>query len=128
MNARVLGMHRLRLLDRALGGRLLEAIEDCARQNLTPELHVSRTAEPADGAWEYGFDLLARSERQLTVRAWSWKLQVPATHLDLMEAATLALMECTREQVEQGLQRINEGLERIERGQAPERCRDPRLN
>ena len=121
MLAFLLGVERLRLLDRGTGGALWRALALCKDGGLEP--HLTATA-PTDGAPEtYEVVFLARDAQGLTAFHELWRLTLAddveaygaAVHLALQGAVLAARAQ---------LARVDEGLAALNRDEDPPPWRD----
>ncbi len=121
MLAFLLGVERLRTLDRAVGGALYVALGACKEQGLEPHVHSDAPKDGAPDALEVVF--LARDAEGHSVFHELWR--VGLADLDAYRVATEVRLSDTMSAARSGLDRINAGLEAMDRGEDPEPLDEP---
>jgi hypothetical protein len=121
MLAFLLGVERLRILDRAVGGALYVALGACKEQGLEPHVHSDAPENGAADVLEVVF--LARDAEGRSAFHELWR--VGLADLDAYRVATEVRLSDTMSAARAGLERINAGLEAMDRGEEPEALPEP---
>ncbi len=119
MNAILLGIERLRVLNSATDGELYQALGCCKDGGSVPILRVDDTPRPAGAAPSPAVDLvlLAVAPDGTTRRYWQWTLD--ERHGDALRIAAEVRVSDTLDEGRALLRRLSEGLDAIDRGEDP---------
>jgi hypothetical protein len=117
MQAILLGIERLRLLDRATRGAFYAALGVCKDRDLEPHLFAT---DPTDGAADViELVLLGRTKEGANAFRELWRIAA-AEDVEAYRVALEAKLQDVRERGRALLDRVNAGLAALERGEDPE--------